>query len=43
MLQQAVDRHLVSLDDSEHAIGDAGFLQQLGDERRRRFAEMKRR
>ena len=34
VLEQPVDRHLVAVDDLEDAVGDAGLLQQLGDEER---------
>eukprot|EP01022_Parablepharisma_sp_SALTPOND_P021543 TRINITY_DN427_c0_g3_i1.p1 TRINITY_DN427_c0_g3~~TRINITY_DN427_c0_g3_i1.p1 ORF type:complete len:877 (-),score=398.28 TRINITY_DN427_c0_g3_i1:14792-17422(-) len=36
MIQQRIDGDLVTLHDVEDAIGQAGFLQQLGDQQRRR-------
>ena len=36
VLEDAVDRHLVAVDDVEAAVGQAGLLEQLGDEHRRR-------
>jgi hypothetical protein len=32
VLEDRVDRDLVAVDDVEHALGDAGLLEQLGDE-----------
>jgi hypothetical protein len=36
VVEQRVDRHLVALHDVEHAVGQAGLLEQLGHEQRRR-------
>jgi hypothetical protein len=36
VLEQRVNRHLVALHHVEHAIGQAGLLQQIGDQQRGR-------
>ena len=36
VLEHAIDRHLVALDDVEDAVGNAGLVEQLGEEQRRR-------
>ena len=42
MREQRVDDDLVALHDVEHAIGQAGLLQQVGDEQRRRRVALAR-